>query len=168
MSAQPLPGLLAHLAPVLDHYGYLAVGGFIALEDFGIPVTSCAPPRPSQHDKHNCHQALALVSQSEGIDCACPSQCPSTAVTTTGSVFDIMPLKCSGAKGTRTPGLLHAMQVRQPACQGISDTYLRRWCTGVPVSACQSAGDGCPLGCPHPSTRGCSKPLNVVANSSTC
>ncbi len=38
MSAQPLPGLLAHLAPVLDHYGYLAVGGFIALEDFGIPV----------------------------------------------------------------------------------------------------------------------------------
>jgi len=38
MSAQPLPGLLAHLAPVLDHYGYLAVGGFIALEDFGVPV----------------------------------------------------------------------------------------------------------------------------------
>ena len=38
MSAQPLPGLLAHLAPVLDRYGYLAVGGFITLEDFGIPV----------------------------------------------------------------------------------------------------------------------------------
>jgi membrane protein DedA with SNARE-associated domain len=38
MSAQPLPGLLANLAPVLDHYGYLAVGGFIALEDFGIPL----------------------------------------------------------------------------------------------------------------------------------
>jgi membrane protein DedA with SNARE-associated domain len=38
MSAQPLPGLLAQLAPVLDHYGYLAVGGFITLEDFGIPV----------------------------------------------------------------------------------------------------------------------------------
>ncbi len=38
MSAQPLPGLLAHLAPALDHYGYLAVGGFIALEDFGVPV----------------------------------------------------------------------------------------------------------------------------------
>jgi membrane protein DedA with SNARE-associated domain len=36
--SQPLPGLLAHLAPVLDHYGYLAVGGFIALEDFGVPV----------------------------------------------------------------------------------------------------------------------------------
>ena len=38
MSAQPLPGVLASLAPVLDHYGYLAVGGFILLEDFGIPV----------------------------------------------------------------------------------------------------------------------------------
>ena len=38
VSAQPLPGLLAHLAPVLDHYGYLAVGGFITLEDFGVPV----------------------------------------------------------------------------------------------------------------------------------
>jgi membrane protein DedA with SNARE-associated domain len=36
--SQPLPGLLAHLAPVLDHYGYLAVGGFITLEDFGVPV----------------------------------------------------------------------------------------------------------------------------------
>src|SRR5260370_38836858 len=38
MAAQPLPGILASLAPVLDHYGYLAVGGFITLEDFGIPV----------------------------------------------------------------------------------------------------------------------------------
>src|SRR5258708_22808904 len=38
MSAQPLPGLLAHLAPVLDHYGYIAIGGFVMLEDFGVPV----------------------------------------------------------------------------------------------------------------------------------
>jgi membrane protein DedA with SNARE-associated domain len=37
MSAQPLPGILASLAPVLDHYGYLALG-LIVLEDFGIPV----------------------------------------------------------------------------------------------------------------------------------
>ena len=29
---------LAHLAPVLDHYGYLAVGGFVLLEDFGVPL----------------------------------------------------------------------------------------------------------------------------------
>lgn len=38
MSAQPLPGILANLAPVLDHYGYLAIAGFVTLEDFGIPV----------------------------------------------------------------------------------------------------------------------------------
>src|SRR5215469_7306803 len=38
MSGQPLPGILASLAPVLDHYGYLAVGGFILVEDFGIPL----------------------------------------------------------------------------------------------------------------------------------
>lgn len=38
MASSPLPGFLAHLAPVLDHYGYLAVGGLIMLEDFGIPV----------------------------------------------------------------------------------------------------------------------------------
>lgn len=33
----PLPGPLAHLGPVLRH-GYLAVGGLVLLEDFGIPV----------------------------------------------------------------------------------------------------------------------------------
>jgi membrane protein DedA with SNARE-associated domain len=38
MSAQPLPGILASLAPVLNQYGYLAVGGFVLIEDFGIPV----------------------------------------------------------------------------------------------------------------------------------
>src|SRR6266571_1586701 len=38
MSASPLPGFLAHLAPVLDHYGDLAVGGLIMLEDFGVPA----------------------------------------------------------------------------------------------------------------------------------
>ncbi|MFJ2030781.1 DedA family protein [Streptosporangium sp. NPDC087985] len=36
--AEPLPGPLAHLAPLLDHYGYLAVGGLIFLEDFGVPA----------------------------------------------------------------------------------------------------------------------------------
>jgi hypothetical protein len=40
--------------------------------------------------------------------------------------FELCTLNWGGAKGTRTPGLLHAMQVRQPACQGISDIYLRR------------------------------------------
>lgn len=38
MSASPLPGFLAHLGPVLDHYGYLAVGRLVLLEDFGVPV----------------------------------------------------------------------------------------------------------------------------------
>ncbi|HVB00483.1 MAG TPA: DedA family protein [Acidimicrobiales bacterium] len=33
-----LPGIFASLGPTLDHYGYLAVGGFIFLEDFGVPV----------------------------------------------------------------------------------------------------------------------------------
>lgn len=37
-TAPQLPGVFAHLAPVLDHYGYLAVGGLILLEDFGVPV----------------------------------------------------------------------------------------------------------------------------------
>ncbi|MEU4040116.1 DedA family protein [Streptomyces collinus] len=36
--APPLPGPLAHLAPLLDHYGYWAVGGVILVEDFGVPA----------------------------------------------------------------------------------------------------------------------------------
>jgi membrane protein DedA with SNARE-associated domain len=34
----PLPGFLNSLAPLLDHWGYLAVGGLLFLEDFGVPV----------------------------------------------------------------------------------------------------------------------------------
>ncbi len=37
-SAPQLPGIFHILAPVLDHYGYLAVAGFVFLEDFGVPV----------------------------------------------------------------------------------------------------------------------------------
>jgi len=33
-----LPGFLNSLAPTLDHYGYLAVAGFVFLEDFGVPL----------------------------------------------------------------------------------------------------------------------------------
>jgi membrane protein DedA with SNARE-associated domain len=36
--AQHLPGVLHTLEPTLDHYGYLAVAGFVLLEDFGVPV----------------------------------------------------------------------------------------------------------------------------------
>jgi membrane protein DedA with SNARE-associated domain len=33
-----LPGVLHSLEPLLNSYGYLAIGGFITLEDFGVPV----------------------------------------------------------------------------------------------------------------------------------
>ncbi|MEU3844543.1 DedA family protein [Streptomyces sp. NPDC028635] len=36
--APPLPGPLAHLAPLLGHYGYWAVGAVVFVEDFGIPA----------------------------------------------------------------------------------------------------------------------------------
>jgi membrane protein DedA with SNARE-associated domain len=39
MSTTPqLPGVLHDLQPTLNHYGYLAVGGLVMLEDFGLPV----------------------------------------------------------------------------------------------------------------------------------
>ncbi|MBM9509662.1 DedA family protein [Actinacidiphila acididurans] len=38
MSAPPLPGVLGDLAPILNHWGYLAVGGLILVEDFGVPA----------------------------------------------------------------------------------------------------------------------------------
>lgn len=38
MNSTQLPGVFGALAPALDHYGYLAVAGFVFLEDFGIPV----------------------------------------------------------------------------------------------------------------------------------
>jgi hypothetical protein len=37
----------------------------------------------------------------------------------------VLPGKTCGAKGIRTPGLLHAMQVGQPACQDSSGVHLR-------------------------------------------
>jgi membrane protein DedA with SNARE-associated domain len=33
-----LPGVLRHLEPFLDSYGYIAVAGFVMVEDFGVPV----------------------------------------------------------------------------------------------------------------------------------
>ncbi|MFI5820186.1 DedA family protein [Streptomyces rishiriensis] len=36
--APPLPGPLVHLAPLLTHYGYWAVGAVVLVEDFGIPA----------------------------------------------------------------------------------------------------------------------------------
>jgi membrane protein DedA with SNARE-associated domain len=37
-SPPALPGFLDTLAPVLNHWGYLAVGALVMLEDFGVPV----------------------------------------------------------------------------------------------------------------------------------
>ncbi|MFF2141650.1 DedA family protein, partial [Kitasatospora sp. NPDC058190] len=37
-SSTPLPGALADLAPLLDHYGYLAVALLVLLDNCGIPV----------------------------------------------------------------------------------------------------------------------------------
>ena len=36
--APPLPGPSAHLAPLLGHYGYWAVGALVSVEDFGVPA----------------------------------------------------------------------------------------------------------------------------------
>ena len=38
MSTPALPGLFGTVEPILNHYGYLAVAFFVAIEDFGIPV----------------------------------------------------------------------------------------------------------------------------------
>lgn len=38
MSGPALPGFLGSLAPLLNHYGYLAVGGLVLVEDFGVPA----------------------------------------------------------------------------------------------------------------------------------
>lgn len=37
-TAQHIPGFIQALAPTINKYGYLGVGGLIALEDFGVPV----------------------------------------------------------------------------------------------------------------------------------
>jgi membrane protein DedA with SNARE-associated domain len=38
VSVPTLPGFLGSLAPLLNHYGYLAVGGLVLVEDFGVPA----------------------------------------------------------------------------------------------------------------------------------
>jgi hypothetical protein len=67
----------------------------------------------------------------------------------TAYLFDLIRLP-GGAKGTRTPGLLHAMQLKRLPGLGFYGSYLDLPCPEVPASARQSAWDGCPLGCPHP------------------
>src|SRR3954468_8553732 len=38
MADPQLPGIFGDMAPVLEHWGYLGVGGTLFLEDFGVPV----------------------------------------------------------------------------------------------------------------------------------
>jgi membrane protein DedA with SNARE-associated domain len=38
MTDTQLPGVFGHVQPLLEHYGYLGVGGMLFLEDFGVPV----------------------------------------------------------------------------------------------------------------------------------
>jgi membrane protein DedA with SNARE-associated domain len=38
MSDPQLPGVFGDVQPVLEHWGYLGIGGMLFLEDFGIPV----------------------------------------------------------------------------------------------------------------------------------
>ena len=68
--------------------------------------------KPHQSMRSAATIGVCTGQLAEVTDGACPSFCPSAAARTTGSVFDIVLLKCSGAKGTRTPGLLHAMRIQ--------------------------------------------------------
>ena len=38
MADTQLPGVFSDVQPLLEHYGYLGVGGMLFLEDFGVPV----------------------------------------------------------------------------------------------------------------------------------
>ncbi len=38
MADTQLPGVFGDVQPLLEHYGYLGVGGMLFLEDFGVPV----------------------------------------------------------------------------------------------------------------------------------
>jgi membrane protein DedA with SNARE-associated domain len=38
MTDTQLPGVFGDVQPLLEHYGYLGVGGMLFLEDFGVPV----------------------------------------------------------------------------------------------------------------------------------
>jgi membrane protein DedA with SNARE-associated domain len=38
MTDAQLPGVFGDVQPLLEHYGYLGVGGMLFLEDFGVPV----------------------------------------------------------------------------------------------------------------------------------
>jgi hypothetical protein len=75
-------------------------------------MTSCTAPKQRIAALAWPRVELPLVSESSAGP-GLPLGSPLTVVAVTGLPFEIYPLICGGAKGTRTPGLLHAMGVRQ-------------------------------------------------------
>lgn len=61
MSQGQLPGVFGDLQPVLEHYGYLAVGGFVLLEDFGVPLPGEAILIAAAVFAGSGHMNIALV-----------------------------------------------------------------------------------------------------------
>jgi len=56
-----LPSVFGHLQPVLEHYGYLGVGGFVLLEDFGVPLPGEAILIAAAIFAGSGHMNIALV-----------------------------------------------------------------------------------------------------------
>jgi membrane protein DedA with SNARE-associated domain len=61
MADTQLPGVFADLQPLLEHYGYLGVGGFVLLEDFGVPVPGEALLIAAAVFAGSGHMNIALV-----------------------------------------------------------------------------------------------------------
>jgi membrane protein DedA with SNARE-associated domain len=61
MTDTQLPGVFGDLQPLLERYGYLAVGGFVLLEDFGVPVPGEALLIAAAVFAGSGHMNIALV-----------------------------------------------------------------------------------------------------------
>ncbi len=61
MTDTQLPGVFGDLQPLLERYGYLAVGGFVLLEDFGVPVPGEALLIAAAVFSGSGHMNIALV-----------------------------------------------------------------------------------------------------------
>ena len=124
----PRPGLLANLGqqPARPPSGYeralLTVTDICFVARLTTPLTSTHPPPPRRGPaKDLLHLAQAVYSNADmtairfrlvnqwTLEQICPSTSPSRRRQSSGWVFELMLLICSGAKATRTPGLLHTM-----------------------------------------------------------
>ena len=61
MAETQLAGVFGELQPLLEHYGYLAVGGFVLLEDFGVPVPGEALLIAAAVSAGSGHMNIAVV-----------------------------------------------------------------------------------------------------------